>query len=141
MGHQDVSFRFKGGVRVLQHQTHSQMTQLALILLQLPSRQLNCKSTQDKWPQKWLYHFKFCNSQSEPGSSNDYWIFPLKSGGHFALAFRPWWRRYSAICSIRYVGFFLFCFLFLFFSFSFSFYFPPPKLTKKKFLKYWIKKD
>ena len=33
----------------------ARMTQLALILLQLPSRQLNCvPSTQDKWPQKWL---------------------------------------------------------------------------------------
>ena len=33
----------------------AQMTQLTLILLQLPSQQINCASTQDKWPQKWLY--------------------------------------------------------------------------------------
>ena len=33
-------------------------------------------------------------------------IFPLKSGSHFALAFRSRWRRYSAICSIWYVGLF-----------------------------------
>ena len=32
----------------------TQMTQLALILLQLPSRQLTCASTPDKWPRKWL---------------------------------------------------------------------------------------
>ena len=96
----------------------AQMTQLALILLQLPSWQLNCPSTQDKWPQKWLYHFKFYNSQSELGSSDDFWIFPLKSGGHFALAFRPRWHLHSAICSLRYV---VFCFV-LFFS---SFFFPP----------------
>ena len=46
------------GCRVLQHQPTppTQMAQVALILLQLPSRQLNCvSSTQDKWPQKLLY--------------------------------------------------------------------------------------
>ena len=34
----------------------AQMNKLALLLLQLPSHQLNCvSSTLDKWPQNWLY--------------------------------------------------------------------------------------
>ena len=70
----------------------AQMTQLALILCQLPFWQLNCVSfTQGKWLQKWLYLWvsllNFGNSQSELGFFDDCWSFPLKLGGHFALVF------------------------------------------------------
>ena len=44
----DVSFGFMGGSSLATSDLLTQMTQLALILLQLPSRQLTCTSTQEK---------------------------------------------------------------------------------------------
>ena len=56
----DVSFVFTGwgwwGSGLATSDPLAQMTKLALILLQLQSRQLNCiSSTLDKWPRKCLY--------------------------------------------------------------------------------------
>ena len=44
----DVSFGFMGGSGLATSDPLTQMTQLALILLQLPSRQLTCAFTQGK---------------------------------------------------------------------------------------------
>ena len=52
----DVSFGIMGVSGLATSDPLTQMTQLALMLLQLPSRQLTCASTQEKkWQQKWLY--------------------------------------------------------------------------------------
>ena len=81
-----------GGAGLATSDPLAQMTQLALILRQLPSRQLNFVSfTQDKWLQKWFYFWvsllNFGNSQSEFDFFDDCWNFLLKLRGHFALVF------------------------------------------------------
>ena len=105
----------------------AQMAQLVLILLQLPSWQLKCASTQDKWPQKWHYPLVSLLVLQQPIRAKLLWwllnlsfkigrslcsCFPVAMTSLFVYLFNP-------VCS-----FFFFFFLF-FFSFLFS------KLTKK----------
>ena len=65
--------------------TSDPLTQLALILCQLPSQQVTWVSfTQGKWLQKWLYLWvsllNFGNSQSELSFFDDCLSFPFKIG-------------------------------------------------------------
>ena len=94
----------------------AQMTQLALILLQLPSWQLNCTSTQDKWPQKWLYPLLIL--QQPIRAKLFWWLLNLS----FKIE-RPLYSCFSDTMTS------LFSYLFnpvcnLFFFFSFFFLFP-----------------
>ena len=102
----------------------AQMTQLALILLQLPSWQLKCASTQDKWPQKWHYPWVSLLVLQQPIRAKLLWwllnlsfkigrplcsCFPVAMTSLFVYLFNP-------VCSFLFFFFFLFFFSFLFFE-------------------------
>ena len=104
---------------------HAQMIQLALILLQLPSRQLTCLSTQDKWPQKWLYPWISLLILQQPIRARLLWWLlnfsfkigrplPVSMTSLFGYLFNP---VCSFFCFVFFVLFFLFCFFVVVFFF------------------------
>ena len=115
-----------GGFQVLQHQTPvTQMTWLALILLQLPSRLQKCvSSTQDKWPQKWLYPWVSLLILQQPIRAKLFWWLLNLS---FKIG-RPHYSCFSATMTSLFGYLFTpVCIPSFFFLFSFFF-----KLTKKR---------